>query len=61
MDKPTKAHLDKEFEARAGRRAAKAAKGLKGHFHFSGVGPEGDPVLKAANESFRNARLRKVN
>jgi hypothetical protein len=61
MDKQEKAQLDKEFEAKLDRRAAKAAKGLKGHIHFSGVGPEGDPVLKAANEVFRKARLRKVN
>jgi hypothetical protein len=60
MDKPTKQQLDKEFEAKVDRRAAKLAKGLKGHIHINRPLEE-NPVLQAANEAFRKARLRKVN
>jgi hypothetical protein len=56
-----KAELDKEFEAQVDRRAARLAKEMQGHVKFFGVPLEENPVLQAANEVFRKARLRKVN
>jgi hypothetical protein len=55
-----KAELDKELEAKLERRAAKAAKALKGHIHFSGT-DQPSPAVKAFNEVMKKQRLRKVN
>jgi hypothetical protein len=55
-----KAELDKELEAKLDRRAAKAAKELKGHVHINRPLEE-NVMLQVVNEVFRKTRLRKVN
>ena len=60
MDKLTTAQSEKEFEAKVDRRAAKAAKELKGQVHINRP-LEDNVMLQVVNELFRKTRLQKVN
>jgi hypothetical protein len=60
LESKAKAARDRAYEAKVDARATKAAKEMQGHIHINRPLEE-NPVLQAANEVFRKARLRKVN